>query len=58
MNCLRKDKIGLEKRLKWTENFFFLTTEEESLFDAADVLRFGRDLVVQHNFTTNLTGID
>ena len=28
------------------------------LFDAADVLRFGKDLVVQHGFTTNLKGID
>ena len=26
----------------------FVTTEEEPLFDAADVLRFGKDLVVQH----------
>ena len=28
------------------------------MFDAADVLRFGRDLVVQHGFTTNLKVID
>ncbi len=52
------DKIGVEKRLEWTESKFFVTTEEEPLFDAADVLRFGRDLVVQHGFTTNLKGID
>ena len=37
---------------------FFVTTEEEPLFDAADVLRFGKDLVVQHGFTTNLKGIN
>ena len=37
---------------------FFVTTEEEALFDAADILRFGKDLVVQHGFTTNLKGID
>ena len=48
------DKIGIQKRLKWTEDKFFVTTEEEPLFDAADVLRFGKDLVVQHGFTTNL----
>ena len=47
------DKIGITKRLEWTEKKFFVTTEEEPLFDAADVLRFGRDLVVQHGFTTN-----
>lgn len=52
------DKIGVEKRLEWTADKFFVTTEEEPLFDAADVLRFGRDLVVQHGFTTNLKGID
>jgi len=27
--------------LEWTEKKFFVTTEEEPLFDAADVLRFG-----------------
>ncbi len=52
------DKIGVEQRLKWTAEKFFVTTDEEPLFDAADVLRFGRDLVVQHGFTTNLKGID
>ena len=52
------DKIGIQKRLEWTEDKFFVTTEEEPLFDAADVLRFGKDLVVQHGFTTNLKGID
>jgi len=52
------DKIGVEKRLEWTAEKFFVTTEEEPLFDAADVLRFGRDLIVQHGFTTNLKGID
>ncbi len=52
------DRIGVQRRLEWTADRFFVTTEEEPLFDAADVLRFGRDLVVQHGFTTNLKGID
>jgi len=52
------DKIGNAKRLQWAAEKFFVTTEEEPLFDAADVLRFGRDLVVQHGFTTNLKGIE
>ena len=52
------DQIGEAKRLEWTAQKFFVTTEEEPLFDAADVLRFGRDLIVQHGFTTNLKGID
>jgi glycine amidinotransferase len=52
------DRIGIEKRLEWTAQKFFVTTEEEPLFDAADVLRFGRDLIVQHGFTTNLKGVE
>ena len=52
------DKIGITKRLEWTKKNFFVTTEEEPLFDAADILRFGKDLMVQHGFTTNLKGID
>ena len=52
------DKIGDQKRLEWTAKKFFVTTEEEPLFDAADILRFGKDLIVQHGFTTNLKGID
>ena len=52
------EKIGEQKRLEWTAKKYFVTTEEEPLFDAADVLRFGKDLVVQHGFTTNLKGID
>ena len=52
------EAIGVDTRLEWTAKKFFVTTEEEPLFDAADVLRFGRDLVVQHGFTTNLKGID
>ncbi|MEM6904863.1 MAG: serine/threonine protein kinase [Pseudomonadota bacterium] len=52
------EAIGVEQRLEWTAEKFFVTTEEEPLFDAADVLRFGQDLVVQHGFTTNLKGIE
>ena len=52
------DKIGVAKRLEWAAKKFFVTTETEPLFDAADVLRFGKDLVVQHGFTTNEKGIE
>jgi glycine amidinotransferase len=52
------ESIDAETRLQWTARKYFVTTEEEILFDAADVLRFGRDLVVQHGFTTNNKGID
>ena len=47
-----------QERLEWAEKKYFVTTEEEPLFDAADILRFGKDLIVQHGFTTNLKGID
>jgi glycine amidinotransferase len=52
------DSIDEPTRLEWTARKYFVTTEEEILFDAADVLRFGRDLIVQHGFTTNRKGID
>ena len=52
------DEITLERRLEMVASKDFVTTEVEPLFDAADVLRFGKDLFVQHGFTTNLTAID
>lgn len=52
------ENITIEERLDMVARKDFVTTEEEPLFDAADVLRFGKDLVVQHGFTTNLLGID
>ena len=52
------DGISETQRLEWTARKHFVTTEEEPLFDAADVLRLGCDLVVQHGFTTNLKGIE
>lgn len=52
------DSIDEETRLRWTAEKRFVTTEAEILFDAADALRLGRDIIVQHGFTTNLKGID
>jgi len=52
------DKIGIEQRLKWMQERYYVTTEEEPLFDAADVCRMGKDLFVQHGFTTNLKAMD
>ena len=50
--------IDIATRLEWTEKKHFVTTEFEPLFDAADVIRMGRDLIAQHGFTTNLRGIE
>lgn len=47
------EKISLEERLVRTANKDFVTTEEEIMFDAADVMRLGKDLFVQHGLTTN-----
>lgn len=47
-------------RVQWLKESppkFVTGNREEILFDAADVLRFGRDLFIQHGCTTNLKGI-
>ncbi len=51
------DEITLEERLERTAALDFVTNETEPLFDAADVLRIGRDLFCQHGLTTNRRGI-
>ena len=50
--------MTIEDRLKLTAAKDFVTTEEEPLFDAAELARMGKDIVVQHGFTANLAGID
>ena len=52
------ERITLEERLVRTANKDFVTTEEEILFDAADVMRMGKDLFIQHGLTTNRTAMD
>lgn len=52
------EKISLEERLIRTANKDFVTTEEEIMFDAADVMRLGKDLFVQHGLTTNRKGME
>jgi len=50
--------ITMEERLEMVRKLDFVTTDYEPLFDAADVMRMGRDLFVQHGFTTNLKAMD
>ena len=52
------DSITIEERLKMVADRNFVTTEAEPLFDAADILRFGKVQLVQHGFTTNLKAMD
>ncbi|MBV9139945.1 MAG: glycine amidinotransferase [Pseudonocardiales bacterium] len=47
----------LEKRHRKMRSFEFCVTQDEVVFDAADMSRFGRDVVVQESMTTNRTGI-
>jgi glycine amidinotransferase len=50
--------MSIEDRLKLTAAKDFVTTEAEQLFDAAELARIGKDIIVQHGFTANLAGID
>lgn len=51
------DEITIEERLQRTANLDFVTTEYEPLFDAADIMRLGKDLFCQHGLTTNRRGM-
>ena len=50
--------ISIEERYNKIEKADFILTEEEPLFDAAEILRFGKDLFYHNNFTSNLKGLD
>ena len=52
------DEITIEERLARTAALDFVTTEHEPLFDAADILRIGKDLFCQHGLTTNRRGME
>ena len=50
--------ITTEERYEKIEEGDFILTEEEPLFDAAEILRFGKDLFYHNNFTSNLKGLN
>lgn len=50
--------ITEEVLLERTAKLHMVTTEHEILFDAADVMRLGKDLFVQHGLTTNRKGME
>lgn len=52
------EKISLEDRLVRTANKDFVTTEIEPMWDAADVMRMGKDLFIQHGLTTNRSAME
>ena len=47
----------LEQRHAWMHSSEFCVTQDEVIFDAADMSRFGRDVIVQESMTTNRAGI-
>lgn len=52
------DEVTEEILLERTAKLHMVTKEHEILFDAADVLRLGKDLFVQHGLTTNRKGME
>ena len=52
------DGITEQERHKKIEERDMILTEQEPLFDAAEVLRFGKDLFYHNNFTSNLKGLN
>ncbi|MBW2341725.1 MAG: serine/threonine protein kinase [Deltaproteobacteria bacterium] len=52
------NSLSKEKQYKYAEKSDWIPTEQEPLFDAADVVRFGKDLFVQKSMVTNDAGID
>ena len=53
-----KHAMTIEERLEKVAAKEFVTTEVEPMFDAADVMRMGKDLFVQHGLTTNRTAME
>jgi glycine amidinotransferase len=49
--------LSHEERMKRVRSNDLLLTDIEPLFDAADIVRFGKDLFIQPSLVTNLTGI-
>ncbi|EKX53778.1 hypothetical protein GUITHDRAFT_100748 [Guillardia theta CCMP2712] len=46
------------KNKELVRNYIYLTSEEEPIFDAADIMRFGKDIFVHMGFTTNEFGFE
>ncbi|VDH95463.1 glycine amidinotransferase [Mytilus galloprovincialis] len=47
-----------QERKDWIQNYKYVINEAEPCFDAAEVLRLGKDLIVQQSMTANRKGID
>lgn len=47
-----------EEKMKRMEALKFQLTEKEPIFDAADIIRFGKDLFMQRSAITNAAGVE
>ncbi|MCJ7530183.1 MAG: serine/threonine protein kinase [Anaerolineales bacterium] len=52
------DTLSEAEKNKIVESSDWILTEQEPCFDAADIVRFGKDLFVQKSMVTNNMGID
>ncbi len=52
------NSLSKKEQYRRAEKTDWIPTEQEPLFDAADVVRFGKDLFVQKSMVTNDAGID
>ncbi|GAJ08424.1 unnamed protein product, partial [marine sediment metagenome] len=52
------NSLSEEEQWERAEKGDWIISEKELLFDAADVVRYGRDLFVQKSMVTNDAGID
>jgi glycine amidinotransferase len=52
------NELPVEEQLERVRNHDLVLTEEEPLFDAADIARCGKDLFVQLSLVTNRSGVD
>jgi len=52
------NSLSKEEQYRRAEKTDWIPTEQEPLFDAADVVRLGKDLFVQKSMVTNDAGID
>jgi len=50
--------LDLEERYRRMHDFSYCITDEEPIFDAADIMRCGKDLFVQLSMTCNAPGIE
>ena len=51
--------FDINERQYYADNYLYmLNNNAEPVFDAADIVRCGKDLFVQNGFTTNKSGVE